>query len=211
MVPQVQPQSKYQQSVCSSQYILCFFPGASSMSTQPVLTPTSPTTATETSRGTEGVADVPLWPVVGGSLGGVVAIATLTAVLVWLRRSRAKSANRSVYSYRQRGENHQLFNGRCYPNVPTSPNAADAANDTTSSLSIYNGAYDRSIPTTGNVAYACPMTTNVAYGARGDDHSVPQYTTTLDSGSYVVNQLVYEETEEEPQDMYMYDYITMTL
>ena len=182
--------------------------GASDCCTQtvPTATPT-PTTPTTPSMGTDETEgeDFPLWFVVGGSVGCVALVLLMVAavlLLVCLRRTRAKSGNR------QRTEDNHHVNGRGYPSVIPSPTDG-TDNDTTSLPSVYNAVYSNNthIPTTHNVAYAYSMTTNVAYVATGD-HSMPQHTSDDDSGSgYIVNQLVYEGSEELPQDMY--DYITL--
>lgn len=162
--------------------------------------PPAPPSPTPPPGTDDPAADIPLGAVVGGSLGGVVAVAILIAVvllLVCFQRSRTKSGLRA--------ENNHLVNSRGYPNSPTSPNTADLDTHSvlgTASLSTYNEVYDTSIPVAANVAYNSHMTRNVAYRAIVG-HSVPQETTADSSGSYVIDQLEYEES---PQDV-TYDYI----
>ena len=128
--------------------------------------------------------------VIGSLLGGVVAMAILTAVvllLVCFQRSQTKSGLRA--------ENNHLVNNRGYPNSPTSPTRADTRVST--SLSAYD---DTSIPVAGNIAYNSHMTRNVAYRAMVGH---PQHTTADHSGSYVIDQLDYEETSQDTA----YDYV----
>lgn len=134
---------------------------------------------------------------VGGSLGGVVAMGILTTVvllLVCFQRSRTKSGPRA--------KNNHLVNSRDYPDSPTSPNTADTDTHDSTGLSAYNEVYDTSIAVAGNIAYNSHMTLNVAYRATVG-HSVPHHTTNDISGSYVIDQLEYED---RPHDM-EYDYI----
>ena len=175
--------------------------GVSDCCTQsdPTATPTTPTDEMERE-------DFPLWIVVGSSLGGVALVVVLVAAIllvVCFRKSWVKSGN---------GQRTENVNGRGYPIIGLSSTAADidgTDNGTTSLPSVYNAMYDNNIPTTPNVAYyGYSMSTNVAYRTTGD-HTMPQHATDDDSSGsgYMVNQLVYNESEESPQDMY--DYITL--